>query len=299
MFEEQYATPRDPQTNGLAWFTDKGQLGELAVFHTGTNQGFISMIALLPEKKLGVVVFSNSDAFEDIQVQLAFDTLGIMLETKYGIVHEEDKRAESVSVDKTIVEKYVGKYVINGEIIEVILSGEQLKAIYQGQKINMIPIRQSSFRLSHWLVDVEDIQLEFFVGEGDEDIVIVTMGDYFVCPRYPDIEATPPLWAKLIGEYEVLPRKPSAYSDTKTLGNIEIKVKGDVLLTSDNKVLKAINETEIIIVGGIFDGETMIRDIATGSITWQDVVYEPKKSTGCFPVEMSNEDSISKKSGGD
>jgi hypothetical protein len=106
------------------------------------------------------------------------------------------------------------------------------------------------------------------------------MGDYFVCPRYPDIESTHPLWAKLIGEYEVLPRKPSAYSDTRTLGNIEIKVRGDVLLTSDNKVLKAINETEIIIVGGIFDGETMIRDIATGSITWQDVVYEPKKSTG-------------------
>ena len=275
MFEEQYTKPRDPQTNGLTWFTDKKQLGEQVVFHSGTNQGFISMVALMPERKLGFVVFSNSDAFEDVQVQLAMDTLRLMLETKYGITHQEEIRAEKVSVDKSILEKYVGKYAINGEIIEVILSGEQLKAIYQGQKINMIPISQSTFRLSHWLADVEDIQLEFFAGQGDEDILIVTMGDYFVCPRYTEIEAIPPLWRELTDKYETFPRKSSVYSDNETMGTIEIKVEDSVLLTSDNKILKPINDTEIIIVGGIFDGETMIYDAETGNITWQNVIYRP------------------------
>jgi len=40
MYEAQYTKARDPQTIGLAWFTDRKVLGELLVFHSGTNQGF-------------------------------------------------------------------------------------------------------------------------------------------------------------------------------------------------------------------------------------------------------------------
>ena len=209
MFEEQYPTSRDPQGNGLTWFTDRKQLGELLVFHSGTNQGFISMIALMPERDLGFIVVSNSDRFEDLQNQLAVDTLRLMLETKYGVVIPEKKRSEPVDVDKSTLEKYVGKYVMNGEIVEIILSGDKAKAIYQGQKITVVPLSQSKFRLSHWLADVENIELEFFVGSlDDEDIMIVTMGYsyYIICPRYPDLEEIPPLWAELIGTHDIYPR---------------------------------------------------------------------------------------------
>jgi len=276
MYEEQYTKPRDPKPNGLTWFTDKTQLGELVVLHSGTNQGFISMIALMPEKNLGFIVFSNSDAFEDLQNQLAIDALRLMLETKYGIIPREEKPARAVAVNKSILERYVGKYVLNGEIIEVVFDGNKPKAIYQDQKITMIPISQSRFRLSHWLADVENIELEFFVDNlNDEDIMVVNMGDYFVCPRYPDIQDSPPLWEELTGKYDIYPRIPSKYSDTETLGTIEIKVEEGVLLTSDEKVLKPISDTEILIVGGIFDGETMIYDTQTGTITWQNVIYKP------------------------
>jgi len=280
MFEEQYTRPRDPKTNGLTWFTDKKELGELMVFHDGTNQGFISMIALMPERDLGFLVFSNSDSFEDVQNQLALDTLRLMLETKCGIIPQEDKPTETVDVSKDTLENYVGKYVINGEIIEIILSGDKAKAIYQGQKITMIPVSQSKFRLSHWLADVENIELEFFADSpDDEDIMIVAMGDYFVCPRYPDVEEVPTLWVDLIGKYDIYPRIPSIYSDAETLGTIEIKIEDDVLLTTDNKILKPISDTEIIIVGGVFDGETMIYNDETGNITWQNVVYKPIESS--------------------
>lgn len=276
MFEEQYTKPRDPKTNGLTWFTDKKQLGELVVFHSGTNQGFISMIALMPESKLGFIVFSNSARFEDLQNQLAIEILGLMLETKWGIAPVQEVPAEKVDVSRDTLERYVGKYILNGEIIEIIVSGDQAKAIYQGQKISMIPISQSRFRLSHWLADVEHIELEFFVdAPDDEDIVIVGMGDCFVCPRYPDIEEVPASWGELLGEYDIYPRIPSVYSDEVTLGRLEIKVEGGVLMTSDKKVLRPVSNTEILIVGGIFDGETMIYDSQTGTITWQNVVYRP------------------------
>ena len=276
MFEEQYTKPRDPKTNGLTWFTDKKQLGELIVFHSGTNQGFISMIALMPERKLGFVVFSNSARFEDLQNQLTFDILRLMLETKYGIVPVQEKPVEMVDVSLDTLEKYEGKYILNGEIIEVVVSGDQAKAIYQGQKIGMVPISQSRFRLSHWIADVESIELEFFVDSlDDEDIMIVNMGDCFICPRYHDIEKVPAFWEELVGKYDIYHRIPSAYSNEVTLGKLEVKVKDGVLITSDNKVLMPISNTEILIVGGIFDGETMIYDSQTGTITWQNVVYKP------------------------
>jgi hypothetical protein len=172
--------------------------------------------------------------------------------------------------------KFVQYILKIGEIIEVILSGNQAKAIYQGQKISMAPISQSRFRLSHWIADVENIELEFFVDSSDdEDIMIVNMGDCFICPRYPDIEAVPAFWRELVGKYDIYPRIPSVYSDEITLGKLEIEVKDGALLTSDNKVLKPISNTEILIVGGIFDGETMIYDTQTGTITWQNVIYKP------------------------
>ncbi len=280
MFEEQYTRPTDPQPMGLTWFTDREQVGELTVFHSGTNQGFISMLALLPERKLGFVIFSNSDAFEDVQNQITFDTLKLMLETKFGIATVEEKPIETAAVSNDTIEKYAGKYVLNGETIEVLFSGNQLKAIYQGQKITMVPISQSKFRLSHWLANVEDIELEFFVdGTDDEDIMVITAGDHFVCPRYPDIESGSSFWNELTGKYDASPRIPSVYSDADTMGTIEIKVEDNVLLTSDNKVLKPISDTEIIIVGGIYDGETMIYDDVTGNITWQNIVYEPIKNS--------------------
>jgi CubicO group peptidase (beta-lactamase class C family) len=276
MFEEQYTRPRDPKTNGLTWFTDKKQLGELVVFHSGTNQGFISMIALMPERKLGFIVLSNSARFEDLQNQLAFEILGLMLETKWGIAPVQEMPAGKIDVSRDTLERYAGKYILNGEIIEVIVSGDQAKVIYQGQKINMVPISQSRFRLSHWIADVENIELEFFVDSpDDEDIMVVNMGDCFVCPRYPDIEAVPAFWGELVGKYDIYPRIPSAYSDEATLGKLEIEVKDGVLLTSDKKVLKPISNTEILIIGGIFDGETMIYDTQTGTITWQNVIYKP------------------------
>lgn len=198
-----------------------------------------------------------------------------MLETKYGIASPGEKQpTQSVDISKDILEKYTGKYVINGEIIEIILDGNEPKAVYQGQKVTMVPIGQSKFRLSHWRVDVEDIEIEFFVDStDDEDIMIVNIGDYFICPRYPDIQKVPALWEDLTGKYDIYARIPSSYSDTEILGTAEIKIIDNVLLTTNGKILTTISEKEIMIVGGIFDGEIMIYDEAAGNITWQNEVY--------------------------
>ena len=69
------------------------------------------------------------------------------------------------------------------------------------------------------------------------------------------------------------------YSDMETLGTIQIYIDDNVLFTSDGKVLRPNNTNNIIITGGIFDGETMIYDEQTGSITWQHSIYMPVDSS--------------------
>jgi len=181
-----------------------------------------------------------------------------------------------VAVDRAILQRYLGKYVIQGDVIEIVPSGDRLKAVYKGQAITMVPISQTRFRLSHWLADVEGIELEFFVGDpNDEDIVVVTMGDHFVCPRYLDVEEDSPLCRELTGKYDVYPRIPSEHGSSKTVGTTEIRIEDGVLRTADGRGLKPRSDTEIAIIGGVFDGETMVRDSLTGNITWQNEAYKP------------------------
>ena len=174
------------------------------------------------------------------------------------------------------MDSYVGKYVIQGEIIEIIPRGDKLKAIYQNKKIKMVPISQTKFRLNNVFIDVNNIELEFFVNLPDEEnTMIITMGDHFVCPRYDNIEEIPSFWKELEGKYDAYSRVHSEYTDSDLLGNVEIYIDDIVLYMSDGKVLRQKSSTELIIVGGIFDGETMTYDKKSGNITWQHTVYKP------------------------
>ena len=177
MFEEQHSGPRDPQTNGLTWFTDTVQLSERMVFHSGTNQGFISLISMIPEKKVGVVLLSNSDRFEEINNQLAVEVLELMLETKFGTAPLQKPDPAIVSLDESALKTYEGKYIVNGDIIEISLRIGGLRALFGGATINLNPISSTQFTLSHWLTDVEDMTMEFFVDDpDDEDIMILSLG---------------------------------------------------------------------------------------------------------------------------
>lgn len=276
MYEPQNIKQGDPQPNGLTWFTDTELLGEKVVFHSGTNQGTISLIMLMPENKLGFIVFSNSDSFEDVQNLLAIEVLNLMLEAKSGIIKDENKQPETIDVEEYILQEYIGDYVINGEIIKIIKKGDNLKVVYQNQRIKMLPITQNKFILSHPLVDTDGITLEFFVGiPNEEDVMIVTMGDHFVCPRYPEMTSIRPPLDSFTGKYEAHARTKSTYSDDEILSTIEIFEKDDILFSTGNMVLYPFDDETIIIIGGIFGGEIMIYDKDTRNITWQHLIYKP------------------------
>jgi len=293
MFEDQYTSRGDPQPMGLGWKRAQVSGSELLGWHDGgPGEGIGSLVALLPERKLGVVLFANEISLEgSIAVPLAAEILELMLETKYGLISPADETPKPVEVDRSTLEKYVGKYIAFGQVMDVILSGDQLEGKIQGMKFNLIPVGQTKFLVSHWLlklgladllqlpIDPRELEIEFLVGdETDEEIMIINIGDisYEICPRFPEVTSVPPLWEELTGVYDLVPRLPSGGAGSEIIGRDAILIEDGVLkIPGVIGPIKPISETEIIILSGPFAGETMVYEPDRGYLYHQWVVYKP------------------------
>jgi len=293
MFEDQFGSQRDPQPMGLGWKTARVLGSELLVWHDGgPDDGTGSLVALLPERKLGVVLFANEISFGGpVAVSLAIEILERMLETKHGVIPPEDKTPEPVDLDRAVLDGYVGRYIAFGQVMDVSLSGGRLKGNIQGMKLDLIPVDQTRFRVGHWLLslgladllalpmDLRELEIEFLVGdETDQDVMIINIADvsYEICPRYPEFTDVPAMWEDLVGVYVLAGRLPSGQAGSEIVGSAEILVEDGVLkMPGIVGPLQPINETEIIILSGPFAGETLVRDPSTGYLYHQWVVYKP------------------------
>ena len=293
MFEDQFGSQRDPQPMGLGWKTDRVLGSELLVWHDGgPGEGIGSLVALLPERKLGVVLFANEISFEGrISVPLATEILELMLETKYGVIPPKDETPEPIDIDRSLLDDYEGKYIAFGQVMDVFLRGDRLKGSIQGMTFDLVPVDQTKFLLSHWLLnlgladllqlpmDLRELEIEFLVGDAtEEDMMIINIGgiSYEICPRYPEFTDIPALWEELTGEYELVVRLSSGNAGNEIIGRDEIVIEDGVLeMPGVVGPLKPINETEIIILSGPFAGETMVYEPGTGYIYHQWVVYKP------------------------
>jgi len=295
MYENQYSSRRDPQPMGLGWKIARAPGSELLVWHDGgPSEGIGALVALLPERKLGIVLFSNATSFESsISVTLVVDILELMLETKYGILPSKDEIPEEIKIDRSRLQDYAGRYIAFGEVMDISTNKNRLKGKIQGITLDLIPVDLTRFRVSHWLlklglaglfnlpIDLRELEIEFLVGdESGEDVMIINIGDiaYEICPRYPDLEDIPALWKDLVGEYELMSRLPSGSAGANVLGHSKIWMEDGVLQMGGSVgPILPVSETEIVIQSGPFVGETMVYESATGNIYHQSVVFKLTK----------------------
>jgi len=270
MYEVQYDRPRDPKPMGLAWFTSRTRFPELLVHHTGTVAGTESMIALLPESKLGVAVVSNSDRFGDLIGSVAVEALDLMLETKTGDLPLEPDEGEAVRRDPEVLERFVGTWVCDGDLVSVFRNGHRLKARVGGTTLRLVPLAGGGFRVDHWLGDPGNMKVRFFVGDADEeDIMVIAIEEmeHVICPRYPAVNEVPPLWEEIAGRYRAVPRVESTYFDGD-FGEVEAVVEDGTLRLGGLRVWP-LSPSELRVVGGEWDGETVLRDPETGEMVFQ------------------------------
>jgi hypothetical protein len=237
-----------------------------------------------------VVLIANGATFDgSVSVALAMDILETMLETKYGVTVPQEKPPGMVEIDRSILQKYAGKYVAFGDVMDVSLDGNQLQGSIQGFTFNLNPLDDNTFQPNHWLadiglaallgvpIDLRQLKVEFVAGdEIDDDVMIINMGgiSYEICPKYPAIDGIPLSWEALIGDYDLAARLSSGAIGQKDLGDAAIWIENGVLqIGGVVGPILPISETAIVILSGPFAGETMMLDPGTGNIHHQNYIY--------------------------
>ncbi|MHC5135346.1 MAG: serine hydrolase domain-containing protein [Planctomycetota bacterium] len=293
MYENQFSSKTDPQPMGLGLKIAGAVGSELMMWHDGgPSDGTGALVAMLPERKLGVVILSNSTGFgSNISVPLAANILERMLETKYGIVLPKDEAPAEITIDRWRLQDYAGTYIAFGKVMEVSPKGNRLKGKIEGIALDLIPVGQTTFKVSHWLdrlglaglfnlpIDLGELEIEFLEGDASgDDVMIINIGNisYEICPRYPEMEEIPPLWNTVAGQYELMKRPLGDSDNTEVLGHAEIWIDDGVLqMGGVAGPLLPISDTEIIIQGGPFAGETMAYEPATGNLYHHFLLYKP------------------------
>jgi len=127
MYVDSFSRPRDPVPWGLPWELIHLSTNQLAVYHGGDMPGFSTYVGFLPDEKLGFVILTNYE-FPPL-TPLRKKTLELMLETKFGIKPIEQDIPEPVQVERTILEKYAGKYSAGAGVPpEILLKNNKLQA---------------------------------------------------------------------------------------------------------------------------------------------------------------------------
>lgn len=288
MYFDSYSRPRDPTTAGLIWNLGGDPSSDhLTVWHGGWFSGFLTFISCLPYKKLGFIVLTNGDNQLTRGMMMTLKRiLELMYETKFGIKPEEEYDIPNpVNLDKSILENYTGKYACEGPVYELSIKNDTLQIAQMGQSVDLIPVSENTFRFP---IPLEILTgqinvFEFFTGDDtEEDIMIINntnLNAYIVCPKIPMVEKIPALWDEVIGEYS----SEIYISEGTNVGKAEIKIVDNVLtvkLIIDIPhfeiyfVLNPISETEMLILDGIFSGETIFYD-DTGYLRLCGITFKP------------------------
>lgn len=293
MFKDHYSNPKDPETMGLGWKTVGIDPNELLIWHDGgPTEGIGSLIAFLPEKKIGITLVGNGTTLSGgYSLPFAMNILSSLLEEKEGSTPVKAEKPIRIKLDHNALREYEGKYVAFGTIMDIEAKENKLKTKIGGIGLNLLPLDDGEFAVSNWMdriglaklfklpVDLSKIKISF-MNEASEDscYMIVNMGSmsHEICPLYPQINTVPEFWTGLEGEYkvaELLPgNKIGNYSDQSIHINLEDKVW---MMSGIYGPILPIDEQYLIIVGGPFKGETMEYHADSGSIVHQKTIFIP------------------------
>lgn len=134
---------------GLGWMLsgmDVPRAGMVAS-HGGTTLNSHTMMAILPEHKLGVVVLSNSATSQSLVTEVAVETLKLALEARRGIAQPEKKivEAKRVPLDEADIRAYGGYFETLVGLVKVDGSSGDLIAELMGWKFQLVKYEDGSF----------------------------------------------------------------------------------------------------------------------------------------------------------
>ncbi len=233
-FEPQYpGLPLDfGQRFGLGWMLSGLPIegGGKQAWHNGGTKAFLSQMALLPEKKLGVVVVANADSAGNLVYDTAEETLKLALEIRDGIVQPPKVLAPEIALPRETLAGYVGDYSLMGSLARISLGKKRLRLHVLNYVLDLVPVSPTHFRVEYNLLGLKSVPIPFPPIEFAEvdgrrfailrDRVLVPAEKI---PAYPIPEA----WRRYVGNYRLI------NPDAEFLVNLEhcrLEIEDDKLL---------------------------------------------------------------------
>jgi len=266
------------QRVGLGWFlTYVGKNEEKIASHAGNMPLFHTTLAILPEKKIGLVILTNSAEGRRIYDKIAAAALKLLIEAKTGKALEK-REPEIIPPDNIASEEmlrsYVGRYAAINMLGSVERDNNTLKANVGGYRVRLIPSSNGKFGVEKkWLgvfpqkkigaLELEKVRLERIDVACRKFLVIRYDGRHWFTAEKIDPLPLPDTWENALGPYQVANPDPES-----SIQDVTLSSEDDLLVfTYTFPVWGAgkrtlyfvpISETEAITLGvGRNSGETM------------------------------------------
>ncbi|GAM08635.1 protein flp [Geobacter sp. OR-1] len=227
---------------GLGWMLSG--LGDIDIknagpvaHHSGATLYHRSMLAMLPDKKLGVVVLANSATGGEVVNKLAAETLKLALEAKTGITQPEPiaRVDDENSIPEQQLASYEGRYATIAGVVPVTKESGYLRAEVNGAPLRLVPGADGLLGLKFRLFGLFPISLGPLDRVG---ITKATINGHDILTARMDRQEL------LVGEL-IRPVPVSAAWQAR-VGEYEIVNKGDDVLLIDNIRLK--NDNGLLVV---------------------------------------------------
>jgi CubicO group peptidase (beta-lactamase class C family) len=199
------------QQFGLGWMLSGIPIqgaGQVA-WHNGGTKTFISQMALLPQKKLGVVVLANADRAGTLVYEAAEEVLRLALETREGIVQPAPvPRAPEVTVTPEILDRYVGDYSLMGALARIERRGNRLRFHVLGHTLELVPVTEKNFRAEYRLLGLFSVPIPFapieFTDVRQRTIMLMRdRGVAVTAEKVPPYEVSA-AWRARVGDYRIV-----------------------------------------------------------------------------------------------
>jgi len=266
------------QRIGLGWFLIyAGKTKEKIATHAGNMPLFHTTLAILPEKKIGVVVLTNSAEGRRIYDKIAGAALKLAIEAKTG--NSLEKREHKITPPDKIVsgemlQAFVGRYATLSLLGSVERNKERLNAHVGGYKFQLIPSSNGRFGVERkWLgiftlkkignLELAKIKVRRMDFGGRELLIVRYDGQHWFTAEKIDPLPLPDTWQNALGKYPVINPDPEG-----SIQDVTLSRKEDLLVFTyqfpvwgaGKRILyfTPISETEAITLGiGRNSGETM------------------------------------------
>jgi CubicO group peptidase (beta-lactamase class C family) len=260
-------------------------------WHNGGTKAYLSQMALLPDRKLGVVVLTNSDRANHLVYNVSEEALQFALEIRHGQPRPSKVRVPEIEVPRAELEKHVGDYSLMGSLSRISLGRKRLQLQLLNYRFNLVPVGGGLFRVEYDLLGLKSVPIPFppidFVTVQNRRFAILR--DRVLVPaEFIPPYTIPDAWHARLGNQHLLNPDKEFLVD---LEHCRLEVAGERLLMDvrisglDNREIKAVivplNDHEAYVFGqarNVGDVVTATEQAGTHYVRYSGYDFEVQKN---------------------